>query len=122
MRLNKLQQTTFFARVTIGVCFLTLLLLAISYSGCAPAKGLSKEQSNLLRFYNFYNTHYYDYQNMTKSPENLSEEKKVVLRKKKEMLTNLHALIKLYEIQTQLGNVDSVETEQMIYDLLNKIE
>lgn len=122
MKLNKLEKTTIFARYMVAVCFIFLLAFTVLISNCAPVKGLSKEQSNLLRFYNFYNTQYYDYENMTKNPENLSEEKKMILRKKKEMLIELHRLIKLYEFQTSLDITDNVETEQMIYDLLNNFE
>lgn len=103
---------------------MVFLFLALFFVSCAasPMKGLNEKQSNLLRFMIFYNTQYDDYQRMTVNLDNLSEEKKSVLRQKKAMLVRLYQLIKIYEIQISDDALSSVETERVIYDLLNQIE
>jgi hypothetical protein len=52
----------------------------------------------------------------------LSEDQKEMLRSKKDILSNLYSAIQLYKGQMQFGNTPSPETEQEIYDLLNRLQ
>lgn len=98
------------------------MALVFFMQGCAPVKGLTNEQSNLLKFYSIYNSQYADYERQTADPSRLSEEKKVILRQKKEILTEMYRLIKLYELAVNMGNAeDTAKLEQEIFDLIDKL-
>lgn len=104
--------------------FILLIITILFISGCPmkPVQGLDNKESTLLRFYSFYNSQFMDYQRLTANPDDLSEEKKEVLRKKRDMLEELYPLIELYRFQLDNKSITSVETEQKILDLINRIE
>ena len=119
--------------------FFVLLIFLISFNSCAmgTAKSISemtpKEKTTFML--GVYNSQYADYMSQTGyswdgekkeyvkiSTPTLSDERKEVLKKKKEILTKLYPLIKMYDSVANTGVVPSHEVEQQIFDLLNNLQ
>jgi len=74
----------------------------------------------LTYMYQVYNAQHEDYLSMASSP-NLTEEQKQILRAKKPILESLQVMIPAYDQSIQNG-APSVDKEQQIYNLLNKLQ
>lgn len=103
--------------------FLWLMIVAFFFQGCAtgakPYNELTPKEK-LAYMYQVYNAQHEDYMAMAANP-NLTEEQKVILRKKKPILVSLQSLIPAYDQQVRLG-APSAESEQQIYNLLNQLQ
>ncbi|MGD9156814.1 MAG: hypothetical protein PVG39_00270 [Desulfobacteraceae bacterium] len=120
--------------IMLLVMFITMVFLF----GCpmmpTGAKSVSQmtPKEKVTWMYGVYNSQYADYQSMTghiwddtsetwkkTSSPTLSEDQKEILRKRKEILTRVYPIIKLYDSMLNSGAVPDRETEQKIIDLLN---
>lgn len=117
---------------------LVMILAAVFFFGCPmvpkgakPFTEMSPKEK-VTWMYGVYNSQYADYQTMTghtwddttkewkkTSSPTLSEDQKEILRKRKDILTKVHPLIKLYDSTLTSGAVPGRETEQKIVNLLN---
>lgn len=99
------------------------VLLLFVYINCAtnskPFSELTPKEK-LAYMYQVYNAQHEDYM-VQAANINLTEEQKVVLRKKKPILMTLQTLIPIYDQQVQLGT-PSIESEQQIYNLLTQLQ
>jgi len=99
---------------------LITLLCAIALIACATAGKAPSPEEKLIYFYSIFNAQYEDYLSMAKM-ENLTEGQKSVMRFKKPVLETLMVLLPICDEQVKMG-VPSIETEQQIYDYLNKLQ
>lgn len=103
--------------------FVWLFMLAFLFQGCAtgakPYNELTPKEK-LAYMYQVYNAQHEDYMIMAANP-NLTEEQKIILRKKKPILVTLQSLIPAYDQQVRLG-APSAQSEQQIYNLLTQLQ
>ena len=101
------------------------LLLALFLIGCAQITGtqspLSKQEQFIMSVKSFYISQYKDYEYMVLDPSKLSEEQKIILRKKKEVLVQVKPLIDTYDAMLKAGQTPTLAQEQAIIILLNQI-
>jgi disulfide oxidoreductase YuzD len=114
-----------------------IFLMALSSCAMGTAKSISemtpKEKTTFML--GVYNSQYADYMSQTGyswdgekkeyvkiSTPTLSDERKEVLKKKKEILTKLYPLIKIYDSTVNSGAAPNREVEQQIFDLLNNLQ
>ena len=101
------------------ISLIVLVLFLGLAVGCTMNHTVTKKDQ-LLYMYKVYNAQYKDYLSMAEDPSKLTEEQKVMLRKKKPVLEQLGVLIPLYDSAIEVGKV-TPEQEQQIYDLLNSL-
>ena len=95
-----------------------LMLLCI---GCAlNSTALKPQQELLTRFETFYMSQYNDYTVQVAQP-NLTAAQKTVLKEKRKILVEAQPLITTYGTIVMQGGTPSVQSEQAIIALLNKI-
>ena len=108
---------------------IVLLLIAVVFlltscamiGGVAPTDPLKMSSEQKVNFaWGIYKAQYSDYQRITADPSTLSEESKVILRKKKKMLTTAYHAIMAYRSIVQLGGVPTVEQETALMDFINQ--
>jgi len=106
-----------------------LLLIAMAFlltscamvGGIAPIDPLKMSPEQKVNFaWGIYKAQYSDYQRITADPSTLSEKSKVVLRKKKKMLTTAYQAIMVYRGIVQIGGVPTVEQETALMDFINQ--
>ena len=106
-----------------------LLLIAIVFlfvgcvmtSGGVPTDPLKMSPEQKVNFaWGIYKAQYSDYQRITANPSVLSEESKVILRKKKKVLTTAYHAIMAYWGIVQVGGVPTVEQETALMDFINQ--
>jgi|ADurb_Val_02_Slu_FD_contig_41_300584_length_621_multi_1_in_0_out_0_1 hypothetical protein len=101
------------------------LLLVLFLIGCAQLTGmqspLSEEKQFIMAAKSFYISQYNDYVSMTENPAVLTEEQKQILREKKKVLVQVKPLIDTYSAMVDAGQAPSLEQEQQIMNLLNKL-
>jgi len=103
-----------------SIPIILIIVLSFAFIGCAGMQAKSSKEK-VIMFQQFYISQYDNYQKMTEKPEVLTEEQKVVLRAKREMLVNLEKAIKAYELVVDSGMPPSQSDEQEIYDLIDQI-
>lgn len=109
--------------VHMVVGFAWLIILAFFFQGCATgAKPYSEltPREKLAYMYQIYNAQHEDYMMQAANP-NLTEDQKIILRKKKPILVTLQSLIPAYDQQIRLG-APSASQEQQIYNLLTQLQ
>lgn len=82
---------------------------------------LSKEKKFIQSAKSFYVSQYKDYEAMTVDPSLLTEEQKQILRIKREVLIQLKPMIDTYAALVDSGQTPTLEQEQAIIQLLNKL-
>jgi len=101
------------------------LLLVLFLLGCAQLTGtqspLSKQEQFIMSVKSFYISQYKDYEYLALDPSKLSEEQKIILRKKKEILVQVKPLIDTYDAMLKAGQTPTLAQEQAIIILLNQI-
>lgn len=68
-----------------------------------------------------YNAQYKDYQQQAAMADSLTEEAREVMRAKKEILTKVYPLIKMYNGYVDTGVLPDKEVEEQIITLLNSL-
>jgi len=111
-------------RLKIGVLLLiamVFLLTSCAMTGIvAPIDPLKMSPEQKVNFaWGIYKAQYSDYQRITADPSILSEESKVILRKKKMLITAYHAIL-AYRSIIQVGGVPTVEQETALMDFINQ--
>ena len=86
--------------------------------GCTYSKQITTTDQ-LIFMYKTFNAQYEDYLSMAKRTD-LSEEQKVMMRKKKPVLEKLQKLIPAYDMALTTGTVKP-DQKQVIFDLLNSL-
>jgi hypothetical protein len=71
-------------------------------------------------FMDFYNGQYADYKYVS-SKEGLTEDEKIVLRKKKQVLIQLYASIKSYDAIVVQGKIPSQLDEEVVLKFINEL-
>ena len=106
------------------VCFLLILFVLV---GCAPfgsERPIPVEKMTPTQkatwFMTIYNSQFEIHKAEAAQP-NLSEAKRKYLNDKKALLTEVWPLIKLYNSYVETGAITSVETEDQIIMLINRI-
>ena len=112
-------------RLKIGVLLLTAMMFLLTgcalVGGIAPTDPLKMSPEQKVNFaWGIYKAQYSDYQRITADPSTLSEESKVILRKKKKMLTTAYHVIMAYRGIVQIGGVPTVEQETSLMDFINQ--
>ena len=103
-----------------------LLLAAALLIGCAsgpkvkPYTEMSPKEKSVF-FMKVYNTEFANYQKQAADPDKLSIEKREVLRKKYDILTQMHPLILGYDMVVSAGTLPNPATEQAIMDMIDKL-
>lgn len=122
----------------IAVLYLILLfVIAFFMSACAMKDGKSindmTNKEKLVMMYGVYNSQYSDYMRSTGyllSSEGVweksfsvdfTDDQKDILNKKKAILKELYPLINLYDSFVSTGITPSAESEQKIFELLDRI-
>jgi len=82
---------------------------------------LSKQEQFIMSVKSFYISQYKDYEYLALDPSKLSEEQKIILRKKKEILVQVKPLIDTYDAMLKAGQTPTLAQEQAIIILLNQI-
>jgi hypothetical protein len=108
-----------------SIYLIVVVFLLVSF-GCIHKEGSLKPVSEMTPkekatfFMSVYNSQAEDYKAMIAKP-NLTNEQKQVLRKKKEVLTQVYPLIQSYTTYVDAGAVPSPEVEASITDLINEL-
>ena len=112
-------------RLKIGVLLLIAMVFLLAScamtGGIAPIDPLKMSPEQKVNFaWGIYKAQYSDYQRITADPSVLSEESKVILRKKKKILTTAYHVILAYRSIIQVGGVPTVEQETALMDFINQ--
>lgn len=97
----------------------SLAIVYLLLSGCATTNVELTAKDKATWAMALYNAQYDDYLRMT-GMGNLTEEQKVVLRKKKSIMNELWPLLKLYAKYAETGTIPS-DLEQQVTDLINQL-
>jgi hypothetical protein len=104
----------------------SVLLILVFLAGCGYFQGVGSTFEKMTPkqrsayFMDFYNTQYADYLYVA-SKEGLKEDEKVVLRKRKEILTQLYAAIRIYDAVVVLGKVPTQMQEADVLKFINDL-
>ena len=112
-------------RLKIGVLLLIAMVFLLAScampGGVAPIDPLKMSPEQKVNFaWGIYKAQYSDYQRITADPSTLSEESKVMLRKKKKMLMTAYHAILMYRGIVQIGGVPTAEQETALMDFINQ--
>jgi len=99
---------------------LTAFILSCTQLGTKPFQEWSPQEKAIL-FMDTYNVQYNDYQ-AAADRQNLSPVQKDMLRTKRSVLIEVYPLIQSYASVVRDGGAPSIETEQAILALLNRLE
>jgi len=113
-------------RKTRLMVLLVLVVFALLLGGCATIDKLKTPDKmthmELAAWANgVYNAQYDDYVARTADPSLLTEEQKKILRAKKKLLTEAHAILMLYSGYVEKGIIPSRELEQMLISIVDRL-
>lgn len=116
-----------YTRIGLGICLVSAIVTVLILNliiGCAsmgvkPISEMSPKERGLF-FLQVYNDQYEDYLAVVESP-NLTAEQKQILKKKKEILTAVYPMIKLYLSYIESGGVPDQETEKQIIEFIDEL-
>ena len=108
-----------FKRIAVFLVVLAFLLPACATMKMKPWGEMSTDEKALY-FIQTYNQQFTDTMAMAINPK-ITVAQREIVRKKKEMLTELHGAIKFYMEFVDDGGVPSLEHEQSILNLINRL-